>query len=467
VPRSPRLRHCRVRSGATGRARSRFAPVVSIRGGRVASSQSVAILPWGDLFADWLDQLGISLAEFRDEFTGSWMFGYARALQHAGARPFLVCTTTRVTSLQRGVHRPTGIPLYLLPPARPYRAIRRLLLDTSLGSKRDPVSVGRAIATHVAPYVATPPRTLARVLRAERCTSVLVQEYETPRFDVCVALGRMLHLPVFGTFQGGDYQLSRLEAPIRPLSLRLAAGLIVAPRDERDRLRRRYGMRDGKVRGIYNPIDAGFWRADDRVASRAAEGLPPDAEIVVWHGQAHPRKGLDLLLDAWRRVRAERPERPLLLMLFGGRRGADRLRAEVGRMSALSVHVIDEWILDPKRVRRLLSAADIYAFPSRHEGFPIAPLEAMACGLPVVATDVLGVPDIFEAGEGHGGVVVPHDAAAFASSLGSVLDDASRRKSLALAARERIESAFSMERVGGELAAFLGSQDRRRESSRR
>jgi glycosyltransferase involved in cell wall biosynthesis len=443
--------------------------VVSIRGGRPRSHiQSVAILPWGDLFADWLDQLGISLTEFRDEFVGSWMFGYARALQHAGIRPVIVCTTSRASSPQRVVHRPTGAPMYLLPPSRPYRAIRPALLETSLGPSRDPESVARAIATHVAPYLATPLLTLARILRTEHCKVLLVQEYETPRFDVCVALGRLLRIPVFATFQGGDYQVSRVEAPIRPLSLRLAAGLIAAPQSERKRLHHRYGIENEKIRRIFNPIDVEFWRAEDRAASRSAEDLPADSELVVWHGQVHPRKGLDLLFDAWRRVCDARPNRPLLLLLFGGRRGADRLRTEVERLEVPSVHLIDEWILDPRRVRRLLSAADVYAFPSRHEGFPVAPLEAMACGLPVVATEAQGIRDIFAAGEHDGGIVVPRENAdAFASALGTLLDDAPRRREAARGARRRIDSAFALERVGEELAAFLIPADRREEVVRR
>jgi glycosyltransferase involved in cell wall biosynthesis len=432
---------------------------VSLRDSRPRGSErgTVAILPWGDLFTDWLDQLGISLAEFRDEFTGSWMFGYARALQHAGVRPVIVCITSRVKTIEYFLHRPTGVPLYLLPSPRPYLALQHLRLDTSLESRRDPIAVARAIATHIAPYGATPVGRLTRVLRGEGCTAVLVQEYESPRFDLCVALGRILRLPVFATFQGGDYQLSRLEGPIRPITLRLSAGLIVGAQSERERLQRRYGLQE-RVRRVFNPIDAMFWRADDQAQARASEGLSREAEIVAWHGQAHPRKGLDLLLEAWRGLCDERSDRELVLLLFGGRRGADRLRVEVEAVAAPSVQIIDEWILDPSRIRRLLSAADVYAFPSRHEGFPVAPLEAMACGLPVVATAAQGVADIFEGGEQDGGLVVARDdVAGFASALGTLLDDAPRRDRAGRAARRRIESAFALERVGEELGAFLSS----------
>ena len=180
---------------------------------------TVAILPWGDLFRDWLDELGVSLEEFRDEFTGSWMFGYARALERAGVRSVVVAVTEHVQKPEQHVHGPTGTPIHLLPPAPLFRLLRPALLDASLAGRRDPVSVARAVATHVSPYLATPPRELARVLREERCAAILSQEYETPRFDVCAALGRVLGVPVFGTFQGGDYQVSRVEPAVRRLAL--------------------------------------------------------------------------------------------------------------------------------------------------------------------------------------------------------------------------------------------------------
>jgi glycosyltransferase involved in cell wall biosynthesis len=58
-------------------------------------------------------------------------------------------------------------------------------------------------------------------------------------------------------------------------------------------------------------------------------------------------------------------------------------------------------------MRQYLSVADVYVFPSRHEGFPVAPLEAMACGLPIVAAYAPGICDILSEGEESGGLVVP------------------------------------------------------------
>ena len=82
----------------------------------------------------------------------------------------------------------------------------------------------------------------------------------------------------------------------------------------------------------------------------------------------------------------------------------------------------------------------------------MAPLEAMACGLPVVGADATGVADVV----GDAGIVVPReDADALARALGELLDDAPRRAELARRARRRVEERFGLEPVGAALRAFL------------
>jgi glycosyltransferase involved in cell wall biosynthesis len=116
----------------------------------------------------------------------------------------------------------------------------------------------------------------------------------------------------------------------------------------------------------------------------------------------------------------------------------------------------NEYVTDRSAIRRFLAAGDVYAFPSRHEGFAVAPIEAMACGLPVVAADASGVPDVFDRGPDSGGLVVPRgDVEAFAAALGRLLDDPALGAELGRRARRRTEAAFSLDAVGRQLRAAL------------
>jgi glycosyltransferase involved in cell wall biosynthesis len=288
----------------------------------------------------------------------------------------------------------------------------------------------------------------------------LFQDYENPSFDISVLLGQLMRLPVFATFQGGNGQRSRLERPIRPLALRACAGLIIPTQTEIERVRCRYQVLPAKVARIFNPMDVTNWHAIDRNEARAALGIPFDARVVVCHGRIDiAQKGLDILLDAWEQITRERPGKELRLLLVGTGTDANELRQRIAAMQLRDVLWVNEYVRDRTAIRQYLSAADVYTLPSRHEGFPVAPIEAMACGLPVVAADAPGVPDILEGGEVSGGLVVPReDAAALALALGRVLDNEAWGRELGKRARHRAQECFSLEAIGRQMRDFLFKQ---------
>lgn len=424
------------------------------------------MLPWGDLIEDFLDTIGVSLEGMRDELSGGWMFGYIEALRRAGVDVDLVCVSARVDSPLRWRHGPTGASIRLLPAARAYRALRGRLADpyawtklAAVGGASGAALPAALLARQLAPYCATPVARLTQVLRAEGYDALLCQEYEYPRFDVCVALGKALRVPVFATFQGGVHHLAALEGAIRPLTLRACKGVIIGPRREGERVRRRYGLGPDKIARIFNPLDVDEWAPQDRARARRELGIDQNALVVAWHGRIDIyRKGLDVLCHAWRELYQRRADTRMRLLLVGTGTDSSRLRRSIVDLRLQGVLWLDEYVLDRDRLRRCLSAADVYVFPSRDEGFPVAPIEAMASGLPVVAADASGIADIFEGGEASGGIIVPRvDAAALASTLERVLNQDGWRRQLGAQARRRAHAAFALESVGRQLRDFLAT----------
>jgi glycosyltransferase involved in cell wall biosynthesis len=97
---------------------------------------------------------------------------------------------------------------------------------------------------------------------------------------------------------------------------------------------------------------------------------------------------------------------------------------------------------------------DVLALTSQHEGTPLAVLEAMACGLPIVATNVGGVPELVCADE-SGVLVAPGDPAAVAAAVLALLDDPRRRSALSAAARSRVIERFALRAQVVQTAALL------------
>jgi glycosyltransferase involved in cell wall biosynthesis len=155
---------------------------------------------------------------------------------------------------------------------------------------------------------------------------------------------------------------------------------------------------------------------------RARHGLPE--RFLLYVGTLEPRKNLTTLLEAF----AEVARRTDATLLIGGGKGwlytpiFERLTALGLRDRVRVVGYIDE-----EELPLWYAAATVFVFPSIYEGFGMPPLEAMACGTPVVTSNTSSLPEVV----GDAGIMVdPHDAAALAAALAQLLNDADLRADL-------------------------------------
>ncbi len=201
----------------------------------------------------------------------------------------------------------------------------------------------------------------------------------------------------------------------------------------------------GRTTVIVNGIDVGRIRAL-RPLSRAGLGLEPGALVAGTVARFDPVKGLDVLLDAFARLPA--PEARLLIIGDGPE--SRRLRARAERLGIDRRVVFAGLVPD---AARCLPALDLYVSASRGEGLPLSLLEAMACGVPIVATRVAGHVDAVE--DAVTGLLSPaDDPAALAAAMGALLSDPARRAAMGAAGRRRVEERFNVARMADELAAL-------------
>jgi len=221
------------------------------------------------------------------------------------------------------------------------------------------------------------------------------------------------------------------------------------------------GAQEHLARGIgraeqYVAVPSGVPTAELRAAApprgeaRARLGLDPDAFIVVGLGRLVPIKGFDLLARALPAVVAQIPSARVLLVGDGAE------RAHLGAIAA-SMGVAERLRMtgETTDVASYLAAADVVAVPSRNEGMGRVIVEAMALGLPVVATAVGGIPDVVTDGE-CGRLVGPEDVDALAAALIELGRDPALRRKLGEAAVRRAE-AFSTAVASEKLLAVYAT----------
>lgn len=193
------------------------------------------------------------------------------------------------------------------------------------------------------------------------------------------------------------------------------------------------GLRPDRVTLLPNAFAAPSNRVD-RPEARALLGIAPDDVAIGWVGRLSPEKGLDVLLEALVQV----PGASLSVLGIGRQHGELLHQAE-----RLGVTGRVRWHGLVPDAARLYPAFDLFVLSSRTEGTPIALFEAMAAGVPVVATAVGGVPDVITEKEA---LLLPSESPeALADAIKAVLHQPEAAQARARAARQRLESRFALQ----------------------
>jgi len=205
-------------------------------------------------------------------------------------------------------------------------------------------------------------------------------------------------------------------------------------------VRLRVPRASGRIRVVPNGIRTGM------TVDRPGHSGPP---VIGFVGRLdEPKKGLDVLLRSIRRVAAARPAVRFVIAGDGPSAAGLRARAEEWGLSGFI-----EWRGEVRDVPALLPTFDAFVLPSLWEGVPIALIEAMDAGLPVVATRVGGVPEVVVDGE-TGRLVPPADEERLAAAILEMVDSPSVRRAWGEAGRIRVRERFDVRNTARALESL-------------
>jgi glycosyltransferase involved in cell wall biosynthesis len=222
------------------------------------------------------------------------------------------------------------------------------------------------------------------------------------------------------------------------LALRRAAAVIAVSRELSHGLTERLGVPPERIDVVDVGCDVAHFTPvlpDEVLAIRRRLGLGADRTVLVFVGNLGHGKGLDLLLDALERL----PGQPGLdLLIVGSGPLRERLAKEfAARLPGVNARWVGE--VPHSGIRDFYRAADLFVLPSRNEGRPAAILESMACGTPVVASRVGGIPEIIQHDE-NGLLFDSERSDLLATALQRLVSDRELRSRLARRALRDVES---------------------------
>lgn len=230
---------------------------------------------------------------------------------------------------------------------------------------------------------------------------------------------------------------------------------VATTREIRDGFIERGGISPEKISILPHGIDtAKFPPSNEKIRRelKISHSVKPDCKVLLFCARIVPDKGVDTLQNVWRILHTRFPD--AILFVVGG--GLNELLDDLRTLSKElddSIRVIGE-VDAPQEFYRM---ADVYIFPSRHEGLPTSLLEAMASALPAVTSDIGGCEDVIENAV-NGYRVYSEDAAAFADKISELFTDDEQRKIFGQRAAELIRQTCDFATVIPKLADIIGGK---------
>jgi glycosyltransferase involved in cell wall biosynthesis len=282
--------------------------------------------------------------------------------------------------------------------------------------------------------------TLAGIrLMSKKKYDLIHTHFAVPTGPVGYVLSRIFNKPNILSIHGSDiYNPARKMSPHRYGIFRWTVRLVM---NSANRIVAQSGHIKHYAEKFYSPkkdidiIPLGMPSPDFSLATRETLSMQKDIFYIVSIGRMAKVKGYDVLIRTMALLKEKGRNAHLILIGDGPERASlEKLSAALGLSDRIS---FPGWLSGPKKFQ-FLSACDLYVMSSLHEGFGVVLLEAMFCGLPIVATNKGGQTDIITDGK-NGILVSPGDAKVLDDAISDMMSSPDKRKSMSLANRENVK----------------------------
>ena len=274
----------------------------------------------------------------------------------------------------------------------------------------------------------------------------------TPKFAVwAILFAKFFKKPVTLALTG-KAEIFSANKSWRNKILAKCTNYIATTKEIRDGFIKNGGISPEKISILPHGIDTAKYPQSNELRRRElkiSHGVEPSQKVLLFCARIVKDKGVDTLQDVWKILHKKFPD--AILFVVGG--GLNNLLDELRNLSAElddSIKVIGE-VDAPQEFYQL---ADVYIFPSRHEGLPTSLLEAMSSGLPAVTSDIGGCEDVIQ-NDFNGYRVYSEDAAAFAEKISELFIDDERRRIFGERAAKLIHETCDFEKVIPKLAEII------------
>jgi alpha-1,3-rhamnosyl/mannosyltransferase len=267
---------------------------------------------------------------------------------------------------------------------------------------------------------------LSRYLRRARLDLFHGTNYQLPLMNARGKVVTVHDLSIFTHPETHDARVARRARRRLPMFLRAASHIITPTQAIKDELAARFNLDPARITVTHEAPRRSFFPVNREDTADVRQRLGIENEFILCVGTIEPRKNLQTLVRAFERI-SHQIDRRLQLVITGGEGWLTNDFDRLLRESHFRQRILLTGYLDDEELRSLYSSCRVFVYPSLYEGFGLPPLEAMACGAPVIASRIRAHEETLK---DNARLIEPMDDSALAKAIVDILEDEKARESL-------------------------------------